>query len=148
MHSSYPRHEMAALYRAADIMVVTPLRDGMKNPLLALRALHADSLDVLRTLHPHALLALFGAHIGQQLQTLRDALPAAWRAFEERADIDLNLMTPRQTLTEISTRVLERMGARVGVKLERPGFYPAGGGRIAVSIEPAEKLAGQHSEGR
>ena len=25
MHSSYPRHEMAALYRAADIMVVTPL---------------------------------------------------------------------------------------------------------------------------
>ena len=29
LHSSYPRHEMAALYRAADIMVVTPYRDGM-----------------------------------------------------------------------------------------------------------------------
>lgn len=29
MHSSFPRHEMAALYRAADIMVVTPYRDGM-----------------------------------------------------------------------------------------------------------------------
>ena len=29
MHSSYPREEMAALYRAADICVVTPLRDGM-----------------------------------------------------------------------------------------------------------------------
>ncbi|HLN77244.1 MAG TPA: trehalose-6-phosphate synthase [Nocardioidaceae bacterium] len=29
MHSSYPREEMAALYQAADIMVVTPLRDGM-----------------------------------------------------------------------------------------------------------------------
>jgi trehalose 6-phosphate synthase len=29
LHSSYPQHEMAALYRAADIMVVTPLRDGM-----------------------------------------------------------------------------------------------------------------------
>jgi trehalose 6-phosphate synthase len=29
MHVSYPRIEMAALYRAADIMVVTPLRDGM-----------------------------------------------------------------------------------------------------------------------
>ena len=28
-HSSYPREEMAALYRAADIMVVTPFRDGM-----------------------------------------------------------------------------------------------------------------------
>ena len=29
MHASYPREEMAALYRAADVMVVTPLRDGM-----------------------------------------------------------------------------------------------------------------------
>ncbi|QIX25693.1 trehalose-6-phosphate synthase [Nocardioides sp. JQ2195] len=29
LHSSYPRHEMAALYRTADIMVVTPYRDGM-----------------------------------------------------------------------------------------------------------------------
>ena len=29
MHSSQPREEMAALYRAADIMVVTPYRDGM-----------------------------------------------------------------------------------------------------------------------
>jgi trehalose 6-phosphate synthase len=29
LHSSYPRDEMAAMFRAADIMVVTPLRDGM-----------------------------------------------------------------------------------------------------------------------
>ena len=29
MHASYPREEMAALYRMADIMVVTPYRDGM-----------------------------------------------------------------------------------------------------------------------
>ena len=29
LHTSYPREEMAALYRAADIMVVTPFRDGM-----------------------------------------------------------------------------------------------------------------------
>lgn len=29
LHSSYPKHEMAALYRAADIMVVTPFADGM-----------------------------------------------------------------------------------------------------------------------
>jgi len=29
LHTSYPRDEMAALYRAADVMVVTPLRDGM-----------------------------------------------------------------------------------------------------------------------
>ena len=29
LHASYPREEMAALFRAADVMVVTPLRDGM-----------------------------------------------------------------------------------------------------------------------
>ena len=29
LHSSYPKEEMAALYRAADVMVVTPFRDGM-----------------------------------------------------------------------------------------------------------------------
>ncbi len=29
LHTSQPREEMAALYRAADLMVVTPLRDGM-----------------------------------------------------------------------------------------------------------------------
>ena len=29
LHNSYPQAEMAALYKAADVMVVTPLRDGM-----------------------------------------------------------------------------------------------------------------------
>ena len=29
LHQSYPRAEMAALYRASDVMLVTPLRDGM-----------------------------------------------------------------------------------------------------------------------
>jgi trehalose 6-phosphate synthase len=29
LHQSYSRSELAALYRAADVMVVTPLRDGM-----------------------------------------------------------------------------------------------------------------------
>jgi len=29
LHQSYPRTELAALYRAADVMAVTPLRDGM-----------------------------------------------------------------------------------------------------------------------
>lgn len=43
-------------------------------------------------------------------------------------------------LTRSFLPLIERMGARVEAKLERPGFYPAGGGRIVVSIEPAEKL--------
>ena len=29
LHASFPREEMAALYRAADVMVVTPFADGM-----------------------------------------------------------------------------------------------------------------------
>src|SRR5437879_12419651 len=29
LHQSFPRDEMAALYLAADVMLVTPLRDGM-----------------------------------------------------------------------------------------------------------------------
>jgi RNA 3'-terminal phosphate cyclase (ATP) len=36
--------------------------------------------------------------------------------------------------------VLNRMGPAVNVTLERPGFYPAGGGRFQVSIQPAAKL--------
>ena len=29
LHQSYPRAEMAAMFLAADVMLVTPLRDGM-----------------------------------------------------------------------------------------------------------------------
>ncbi|CAA9352687.1 MAG: Trehalose-6-phosphate synthase [uncultured Nocardioidaceae bacterium] len=29
LHSSFPREEMAAMFKAADVMVVTPVRDGM-----------------------------------------------------------------------------------------------------------------------
>ncbi len=36
--------------------------------------------------------------------------------------------------------VLENMGPKVRVELERYGFYPSGGGRIRVNIEPADKM--------
>jgi RNA 3'-terminal phosphate cyclase (ATP) len=36
--------------------------------------------------------------------------------------------------------LLARMGARVTVKLERRGFYPAGGGRFTAKIEPCSSL--------
>ncbi|HKQ76624.1 MAG TPA: RNA 3'-terminal phosphate cyclase [Blastocatellia bacterium] len=36
--------------------------------------------------------------------------------------------------------LLERMGARVEARLERYGFYPAGGGRVEVTIKPAKRL--------
>jgi RNA 3'-terminal phosphate cyclase (ATP) len=40
--------------------------------------------------------------------------------------------------------LVNRMGPRVDATLERPGFYPAGGGRFRVTIEPAPALAGFH----
>ncbi|MFK7758577.1 MAG: RNA 3'-terminal phosphate cyclase [Phycisphaerales bacterium] len=36
--------------------------------------------------------------------------------------------------------IVERMGPRVHVEIERHGFYPAGGGRIRVQIDPASLL--------
>ena len=36
--------------------------------------------------------------------------------------------------------VISRMGADVAMTLERPGFFPAGGGRIIVQIQPAAGL--------
>jgi RNA 3'-terminal phosphate cyclase (ATP) len=36
--------------------------------------------------------------------------------------------------------LVNRMGPRVTAELERPGFYPAGGGRMSVMIEPAAQL--------
>jgi RNA 3'-terminal phosphate cyclase (ATP) len=37
-----------------------------------------------------------------------------------------------------------RMGARVSLKLERYGFYPAGGGRFIAEIEPCQDLKPLH----
>jgi len=36
--------------------------------------------------------------------------------------------------------LVNRMGPTVSAKLERPGFYPAGGGKFSVAIEPASRL--------
>ena len=44
-------------------------------------------------------------------------------------------------LTRSFLPLIARMGATVDATLERPGFYPAGGGRIVVTIEPVAQLA-------
>jgi RNA 3'-terminal phosphate cyclase (ATP) len=38
--------------------------------------------------------------------------------------------------------VVNRMGPEVSATLDRPGFYPAGGGRFTVEIRPSERLQG------
>src|SRR5215210_615466 len=52
------------------------------------------------------------------------------------------LAPPFEFLDRAYLPLLNRMGPRVQAELERPGFYPAGGGRIVVSIEPAARLSG------
>src|SRR5262249_47279895 len=43
---------------------------------------------------------------------------------------------PFDFLAKAFLPLLERMGARIEVRLERYGFYPAGGGRFGMPIEP------------
>jgi RNA 3'-terminal phosphate cyclase (ATP) len=47
---------------------------------------------------------------------------------------------PFEFLAETFLPLVSRMGPRVEAKLQRYGFYPPGGGRFEVSIEPATKL--------
>jgi RNA 3'-terminal phosphate cyclase (ATP) len=51
---------------------------------------------------------------------------------------------PYDFLEKAFLPLLARMGARVTAKLERRGFYPAGGGRIAVGIQPVARLEPLH----
>ncbi len=44
--------------------------------------------------------------------------------------------------------LVQRMGAKVDLRLERFGFYPAGGGEITVNIEGGGKLLPLHLESR
>jgi len=48
---------------------------------------------------------------------------------------------PFDFLAKAFLPLVGRMGARVEATLERPGFYPAGGGRFRVTIAPAKALA-------
>jgi RNA 3'-terminal phosphate cyclase (ATP) len=50
------------------------------------------------------------------------------------------LAPPFEFLARAFLPLLERMGPRVTATLERPGFFPAGGGRIAVTIEPVKAI--------
>lgn len=49
---------------------------------------------------------------------------------------------PFDFLARAFVPLVNRMGPRVRLELERHGFFPAGGGRVRVQIEPAAVLAG------
>jgi RNA 3'-terminal phosphate cyclase (ATP) len=48
---------------------------------------------------------------------------------------------PFDFLEQAFLPIVNRMGPRVSAKLDRPGFYPAGGGQFTVAIEPAKSLS-------
>lgn len=48
---------------------------------------------------------------------------------------------PLEFLEHAFLSIVNRMGPQVTVALERAGFHPAGGGRIFVHVQPAEKLS-------
>ncbi|WP_028582661.1 RNA 3'-terminal phosphate cyclase [Desulfogranum japonicum] len=47
---------------------------------------------------------------------------------------------PYDYLANTFLPVLSKMGVEAGVKLDRPGFYPAGGGRMLIQIQPPKRL--------
>jgi len=47
---------------------------------------------------------------------------------------------PFEFLNHAFLPLIHRMGPQVTARLERPGFYPAGGGRLHLRIEPSESL--------
>ncbi|MFO1096644.1 MAG: RNA 3'-terminal phosphate cyclase, partial [Planctomycetaceae bacterium] len=49
---------------------------------------------------------------------------------------------PFDFLERVYLPLVERMGPRVSARLERPGFYPQGGGRFVVSVQPVRELRG------
>jgi RNA 3'-terminal phosphate cyclase (ATP) len=49
---------------------------------------------------------------------------------------------PFDFLAKAFLPLVNRMGPTVSASLERPGFYPAGGGRFSVTIEPSSRLTG------
>jgi RNA 3'-terminal phosphate cyclase (ATP) len=50
------------------------------------------------------------------------------------------LAPPFDFLARAFVPLVNRMGPRVSVELERAGFYPAGGGRVVASVQPAARL--------
>jgi RNA 3'-terminal phosphate cyclase (ATP) len=80
------------------------------------------------------------------LQTVLPALLTAERSSELR--LEGGTHNPRAPTFECLARaylpLIERMGPRVGIELERPGFEPAGGGALRASIEPVHRLAPLH----
>lgn len=54
------------------------------------------------------------------------------------------LAPPFEFLQQAFIPLINRMGPSLKIALERPGFYPAGGGRVHVHIDPGDRLEPIH----
>ena len=85
---------------------------------------------------------------GSATLVLQTVLPALLISDDEDRQTRLTLeggthnpfAPPFDFLAKAFLPLLERMGARVEARLERYGFYPAGGGRFEIVVRPAKKL--------
>jgi RNA 3'-terminal phosphate cyclase (ATP) len=48
---------------------------------------------------------------------------------------------PFDFLAKTFIPLLNKTGPKISMKLDRPGYYPAGGGKFSVSIQPVERLS-------
>jgi RNA 3'-terminal phosphate cyclase (ATP) len=83
---------------------------------------------------------------GSAMLVLQTILPALLRAKEpSRLTIEGGTHNPSAPPFDFVAKtflpVLRRMGAAIEARLEAHGFYPAGGGRIVVTIDPCPGLA-------
>jgi RNA 3'-terminal phosphate cyclase (ATP) len=82
---------------------------------------------------------------GSTTLVLQTMLPALLRA-NGRSGVTLEGGThnpfapPFDFVAKSFLPLVNRMGPSVSAKLERPGFYPAGGGKFSVAIEPSSGL--------
>jgi len=86
---------------------------------------------------------------GSALLVFQTVLPALLRAREAAALVfeggTHNPMAPPFDFVEQTfLPQLARTGARIAARLERPGFYPAGGGRVHVTVDPPGPAAPLH----
>lgn len=82
---------------------------------------------------------------GSALLVLQTVLPALLQATEStRLVLEGGTHNPAAPTFEFLARtflpLLVRQGARVSAELERPGFFPAGGGKVVVKVEAQPKL--------
>ena len=76
------------------------------------------------------------------LQTVLPALLVAGEASTLRLEGGTHnpFAPPFDFLATVFLPLINRMGARVSARLHRYGFYPAGGGKVEIAVEPCARL--------